>query len=92
MCKIARVVNLSGSYVQQNTTTCRLSYDHISNLIYPKCIIQDVPCNGKQFMSVLGYLFLHLLLNATNSIPLPWSDSIAVNSSIVISILPPYPV
>lgn len=54
MCKIARVVNLSGSYVQQSATTCRLSYDHISNLIYPKCIIQDVPCNGKQFMSVLG--------------------------------------
>jgi len=44
MCKIARVVNFSGSHVQQNTTTCRLSYDHINNLIFPKCINQDVPC------------------------------------------------
>jgi hypothetical protein len=78
VCKIARVVNFSGSHVQQNTTTCRLYYDHISNLIYPKCINQDVPCKWKAVHVCLRLVVFNvseLLLNATNSIPVPSSDS-----------------
>ena len=79
MCKVAYVVNFRGCHVRQNATTCRLSYDHISNLIYPKCISQDVPCKWEAVhvcIRLVVLTFTELLPNATDGIPVPWCDSV----------------